>query len=78
MLRADFTAADVQAAMPKVINPILDVPRRKGVLAEVKKIDRSGRVYSEFIGSKTAWMGQFRDQPKLMTHLDDVPVSEIL
>jgi hypothetical protein len=77
MLRADFDARDVQGAFHEVVDPVLDMPRRQGRLAEIKKIDRTGRKYSEFIGSKAAWMSRFKEIPRLMTHLDGVPVEEL-
>jgi len=78
MLSEQTPAEEVQRFGPKIVGAVLAQPAREGRLAEIKKVDRTGREYSEFVGAKSAWMNPFSDVPKLMTHLEDVPVSDLL
>lgn len=64
--RYDFswgTAEQVAEIAPKLLREAIEAPKRRGELVEIKLRDRSGRIVSEFEGSKSCWLGQFKAVP---------------
>ncbi|KPD18009.1 hypothetical protein ADM96_15625 [Burkholderia sp. ST111] len=61
----------------KLLQDILAKPRRENRLAEIQTRDRTGRVASEFIGAKSAWMDQFKSPGFRMEAVGDTPMSSL-
>jgi hypothetical protein len=62
----------------RIIADAMEEPYRKGVLREIKTVDRSGREVFEFVGNKSQWMSRWKGPVQQMTHVDGIPVSEML
>lgn len=60
--RAIYADAEKNARNPLDLKP--------GELREIKKIDRTGRTISEFIGDPSAWMNPFKSEAQLQVKIN--------
>jgi hypothetical protein len=64
-------AANVGDLERIVFDAALKTPEAQGRLAEIKSIDRTGRVTSEFVGAKKQWLKPFLANPQIGAFCDE-------
>jgi hypothetical protein len=57
----------------EVIADVMGGPARRGELAPIRTIDRTGRESTEWVGPKSAWMDQHKAPAQLMKTLNGKP-----